>query len=206
MIIKKVFFTLLFFLFFVSASYGQFNVGITSGVNFASYTIDNKAPDVVLMTKTGLAFNLFADYSISKKISARFLLGYMQRGGKNESSFDENFKNTLYFNYIEAAPLITYKFFDSFISTKLLGGLSFGYLTDAKVKSENLNTEIDIEDLANKFNMNADMGLEFGFPINPKMDLILNGKYSLGLTNRMSSGSSKNRDIIVKVGLLYKIK
>jgi Outer membrane protein beta-barrel domain len=195
------------FFFLVSATIinAQFKIGLSGGVNFASYTLSDKASNVDLTHKPGISIGAMAEYELTEKLASRISIGYVQSGGENEIILSGvNLQNKLFYNYLELSPYLTYKFIDANILAKIIGGLSFGYLLNAKVESK--GTEANIKDDFNSFNLSGDLGLETEIPLMEKTSLLINGLYSYGLTNISKNvDSMETRDILINVGFLYEL-
>ncbi len=200
----KMVFLIVFFFIISSISFGQIKLGLNGGVDIASYTLSEKAPDVTLMNKTGLSIGGFIDYPIIGKLSIRLNAKYNQRGGTNKFPlFDDNLHN-IYFDYIDLSPYLLFKFIDSEILAKTIGGISYGHLVNAKIKSG--NEEFGIKEDFNLSNLTADFGFEVEIPVTEKVSLIANGIYSLGLKDiSKADGEIKTKDIQICAGFSYSI-
>lgn len=206
MIPKFIFKAIFLFLFiFPTIINAQLKIGLAGGANFASYTISDKAPNVHPKHKLGISIGTMAEYELPKNFAARILLNYIQRGGEIDIILlGANVHNKLYYDYVELSPYLTYKFIDANILAKIIGGLSFGYLLNAKGESK--GTQFDIKDDFNSFNISGDLGIETEIPLMEKTSLLINGFYSYGLTNiSQNVGSMETRDISIDIGFLYKL-
>jgi hypothetical protein len=195
---------ILFFFIISSISFSQIKLGLNGGVDIASYTLSNKAPETTLMNKTGLSIGGIVDYPIIDKLTIRLNVKYNQRGGENTIAVFGNVQNKIYFDYIELAPYVIYRLVDSEILAKAIGGISYGHLVNAKIKSG--NNEFGVKEDFNLSNITADFGLEVEIPVIEKVSLIANGIYSLGLKDiSKADGEIKTKDIQICVGILYSI-
>lgn len=199
--------TIFLFLFIlVSAASAQVKIGLAGGANFASYTISNKGSNVDLTHKLGISIGAMAEYKLAENFAARILFNYIQRGGESDIILPGgNVHHKIYFNYIEVSPYLAYRFISTNIPLKIIGGLSFGYLLNAK--SESKGTQVNIKDDFNSFNISGDLGIETDIPLMEKTSLLINGLYSYGLINISKNvvGSIETRDISINVGFLYKL-
>ena len=146
-----------------------------------------------------------AEYELTENFATRILLKYIQRGGENEQAFSGgNVQNKIFYNYLELSPYLTYRIIDANIPVKIIGGLSIGYLLNAK--AESMGNQFDIKDDFNSFNISGDFGIETEIPLMEKTSLLINGLYSYGLINIFKNvGSMETRDISIDVGFLYKL-
>jgi len=199
-------FFILFFFIITSTSFSQIRLGLNGGIDFASYKITNQAPDATFTNKVGLSIGGIVDYPIIDRLTIRLNVKYNQRGGENMIPAFGNVQNKIYFDYIELAPYAIYRVVDSEILAKVMGGISFGHLVNAKVKSG--SNEFGVKDDFNLSNVTADFGVEVEMPVLDKISLIANGIYSLGLKNISKAGAGgemKTKDIQICIGILYNI-
>lgn len=181
----------------------QIKIGLNGGPNFASYTLSNKDTGITLKHKFGFSIAAVAEYSL-KNLSIRLNAGYIQRGGKNKIPALGNNDNKIYFDYIQLAPYVTYKFINSRISAKIISGLSFGHLVNAKA---NIGAgDFSIKNILKLLNITSDFGLELEIPIQTRTSLFFNGIYSLGLRNlSIAPGTLKTNDFNINIGFLYNL-
>jgi hypothetical protein len=200
----RTFITFLFLLVFMNIAQSQIKIGLNGGINLASYTLSDKAPDVILQNKAGFSIGVIAEYYIIENLGIRLIAKYNQHGGENKIPSLSNIHNKIYYDYAELSPYLIYKVNDNTIIAKIIGGLSFGYLINSKVKSGDI--EFDIKDISNRFNISSDIGLEIEIPLLEKNSLIINGIYSLGLMDiSKSAGKTKTRNIQLGIGFLFSL-
>lgn len=188
----------LFVLVFTSSiSNAQIKIGLNGGANFSTFTISGVTANVTLTRKVGFSIGAIAEYSILNNLSIRLNAGYLQRGAQNTVEND----NTLYFDYLELTPYVTYSVFNSEIIAKIIVGLSFGHLINAK--DNDFGIDRNIKDHYKLSNIASNFGLEIEKKILAKTSLIFNGIYSVGLKDISYGGGQKTNDINLNIGFLY---
>jgi len=202
--ISKIISLMFVFVFMSSIINAQIKIGLNGGTNFASHTISGTSTDITLIRKTGFTIGAIAEYPISNNFSVRLNAGYIERGGKNRILSLGNNENTLFYEYIELSPYITYKVINSEIIAKIIGGLSFGHLINAEVNSN--GNDFSIKDNLYLFNITSNFGLEIEKTILTKTSLIFNVIYSIGLKNILKYGGRiKTSDFSLNIGFLYNL-
>ncbi|MFA3783371.1 outer membrane beta-barrel protein [Melioribacteraceae bacterium 4301-Me] len=199
--------TFLFLFCFFTLTNAQIRIGLSSGINFASYSLSNQGSGTSLENKAGFLIGALAEYLFLEKLSARVMLKYSQLGGKNTiNSFGTwgTVHNKIYLNYLEFSSYFVYTLFQKTISTKIIGGASLGYLTNSKFKNE--FAEGGLKSITKSFNMTMDIALESEIPILQRTSLLLNGGYSFGLTNvNKEGGEMKTKNLSFGIGFLYSL-
>lgn len=149
----------------------QLKFGAKVGLNISTLTGD--VEDV--KSKVGPLFGVFADYSISDKLSIQPELLFSMQGCKVESvyedeegSFDEDFSIKL--NYVIVPIMVKFYLVEGL---SLQAGPQLGFLTTAKADDE------DMKDDVNKF----DLGLNIGAGYEMENGLGVGLRYNFGLTN-----------------------
>jgi len=191
--------SLLFVLVFASTiSIAQIKIGLNGGANFSTFTISGGTANITLKRKFGFSIGAIAEYPLLKNLSVRLNIGYEQRGAQNTIEND----NTLYFNYVELSPYLTYNVINSEIIAKMIVGLSFGHLLNAQTNRRGI--DINLKDYFLLFNIAPNFGLEIEKTILKKTSLIINGTYSFGLKDISKIGNGqKTSDFNLKIGFLY---
>lgn len=182
----------------------QVKIGVSSGINIASYTLSEKSPEATTETKTGFLISCIIDIPIFDRFSVRIAPAYIQRGGKVEIPSVSD-KPVLNYDYLLLAPYLTYGFNFSKITARLLGGLSFGYLVYAQAEYE--GDEVDLMSLTNRFNLTTDVGCEIEINIFRKLSFIIDGIYSIGQSDiSKAMGETKTKDLQLSVGILFDLR
>jgi len=192
--------SLLFVLVFASTiSIAQIKIGLNGGANFSTFTITGPTPNVTLTRKIGFSIGAIAEYPILNNLSIRLNVGYLQRGAQNTIEND----NTLFFNYVELSPYLTYNVINSEIIAKIIVGLSFGHLINAK--DNDFGIDRNIKDYYKLSNIASNFGLEIEKKIWAKTSLIFNGIYSVGMKDISYGGGQKTSDFNINIGFLYNL-
>jgi hypothetical protein len=183
------------------------SIGPEVGVNFSKWGGDADESDY----KAGLVAGGFVTYSIrdtygftAKVLFSQKGAAYTEDGGLGD---DVDVKTQL--NYIEI-PILARVFFnrEGDVRPNVFLGPSFGFLTGAKFKVEDEDYE-DIEDYKDSFNT-FDAGLAAGLGLNIRvggeMYLIVDARYTYGLSDiGKGSGSFNNQAVAVTAGLSFGI-
>jgi len=193
--------SLLFVLVFASTiSIAQIRIGLNGGANFSTFTTLGPTANVTFKRKFGFSVGAIAEYPLLKNLSVRLNVGYLERGTQYTIEND----NTLYLNYIELSPYLIYSVINSEIIAKIIGGLSFGHLLNAKINI--LGNDINLKNEHKLTNIASNFGLEIEKTILTKTSLIVTGIYSIGLKDISKIGvGQKTSDINLKIGFLYSL-
>ncbi|MCH7826646.1 MAG: PorT family protein [Bacteroidetes bacterium] len=193
--------SLLFILVFASTiSIAQIKIGLNGGANFSTFTTLGLTANVTFKRKFGFSIGAIAEYPLLKNLSIRLNIGYEQRGAQYTIEND----NILYLDYIELTPYLTYSFINSEIIAKIIGGLSFGHLLNAKINI--LGNDVNLKNSFNISNITTNFGLEIEKTILTKTSLIITGIYSVGLKDISKRGvGQKTIDFNLKIGFLYSL-
>jgi len=198
--LSKIISLLFVFVFTSTIINAQIKIGLNGGANFSTFTISGGIANVTLKRKIGFSVGAIAEYPLLNNLSIRLNFGYLQRGAQNTVEND----NTLYFNYVELSPYLTYNVINSDIIAKIIIGLSFGHLLNAKTNRRGI--DINLKDYFLLFNIAPNFGLEIEKTILKKTSLIINGTYSFGLKDISKIGvGQKTSDINLKIGFLYNL-
>ena len=156
--------------------------------------------------KPGFVIGAIGNYQFTDKIHFQVEMNYEQKGFKGKNSYYGDYKCRL--NYLTMPILVKYFFYGDNIKFFGAAGPYLGVLLSAK----NI-----YDDDSNSFTSDCktiDFGFVFGagaiIPIPlPKMSLLADIRYSLGLINVYnypgSSTSAKNGAIGINVGIIYSL-
>ena len=198
--LSKIISLLFVFIFTSSIVNAQIKIGLNGGANFSTFTNFGTTANISLKRKIGFSISAIAEYALLKKMSVRINAGYIQRGAQNRLTSG----NIWYFDYLELTPYVTYSVINSEIIVKIIGGLSFGHLLNAK--TNRFGIDFSIKDGNHLFNIASNFGLEIEKTILPNTSLILNGIYSVGLKDISKTGNGqKTRDFNLNIGFLYSL-
>jgi hypothetical protein len=192
---KKVFFTLCFFIAFMlmhSGAHAQIRLGAKGGFTFASQSYKNRNDNFNPGILPGITIGGIAEYQLTDKISLASGLQYMSKGYKAK---DEGDKYTLKFSYIQIPVQAQYhheQFFGAF-------GFYYGKALGGKYKEESgFEAELDLgKEVSDDFS-GSDFGLviEGGYAIQPQLrgSLFLNA----GLSNLIPGDAQDIYDDVIK--------
>ncbi|MCH8325639.1 MAG: PorT family protein [Bacteroidetes bacterium] len=198
--LSKIISLLFVFIFTSSIINAQIKIGLNGGANFSTFTISGVTANVTFKRKFGFSIGAIAEYPLLKNLSIRLNIGYEQRGAQYTIEND----NTLYLDYIELTPYLTYSFINSEIIAQIIGGLSFGHLLNAKINI--LGNDVNLKNSFNISNITTNFGLEIEKTILTKTSLIITGIYSVGLKDISKRGvGQKTIDFNLKIGFLYSL-
>ena len=171
MIIKNIFFAILFFFTFSSnQSIAQWSFGIDGGLNIGKSTPSNLHTGSELFYKNGVVFGGVINYKINNYFNIHSGLRYDQKGGKmthNNPGFVGN--ATVYYNYLEVPLQILYIPFDIELKPTLIVGVNISYILLAKGEGT-INNQTRIEDDTKNIDNRFDVFLETGVGIMPKIN------------------------------------
>lgn len=175
------------------------SIGPELGINLAKYGDDASDTDF----KTGILGGGFITYSIRNTHAFTGKVLFSQKGAK-----DGDEKQTL--NYVEV-PIIVRLFFnrDGAFRPNLFVGPSFGFLTGVRNKAgdgDYVKLE-DYSDFYNTFDLGVTAGLGFNYECSPGTRILIDARYTHGLTDISKSGSvsSINQAIGITAGVSFGI-
>ena len=218
--------TSLLFLFIFSCSYsfGQNAIGVKFGGNLATWNGDEEILGGDPGSNLGFLFGGVFEINISDLISIQPELLYLQKGIKDETSFNDpiqgplSSKSKITLNYIELPILLKLKFGDTqgtnFFFT---AGPSFGYAANGKslfefetvIDGETIEDDIefDDEDEFSRLELSASLGAGVSFSVGPGK-LFFETRYLLGVTNLVDDETDakiKNVGFSLSAGFLFSL-
>ncbi|MBP7460172.1 MAG: PorT family protein, partial [Candidatus Delongbacteria bacterium] len=204
-----------------------FKMGIYSGINLAganrefTYNTDEWR-NIEFKTRLGMQAGVMAELQLADKLYLQPEFRYIQKGGRVESEqylpvtltsfLWRDVKEVEKFDYMEIPILFKFAFAQSGgFKPYILAGPTFGFLSKAKsvVETEGIDEKstYDVKDYVKSNDIGLDLGVGFDYPLTPKVDLFVDGRFGLGLTEIQEEESSytkyKNQGIQVLVGLKY---
>jgi outer membrane protein W len=164
------------------------SIGLEAGPNFSKYGWDSKNSDF----KTGFLVGGNLTYSIRNTYGFTGKLLYAQKGAK-----EGNVKSTL--NYIEV-PIVGRWFFNEAgpFRPNIFAGPSFGFLTGVKTQTGNGDkvTVNNYKDSIKTFDFGLTAGLGLNYEIAPETRILVDFRYTYGLTDISKGSSSVNNQVI----------
>jgi opacity protein-like surface antigen len=193
-ILKYVAIVLFFALSFgARAQYGDriWSIGLEVGPNFSKYGWDGKDSDF----KTGFLLGGNLTYSIRNTYGFTGKVLYAQKGAKEGST-----KSTL--NYVEV-PVVARLFFNEKgpFRPNIFAGPSFGFLTGVKAQTGNGDkvTVDNYKDTFKTFDFGLTGGLGLNYEIAPETHILVDIRYTYGLTDVSKTNSSSVNNQVVSV-------
>jgi len=184
--------------FNVKAQAKVWSAGPEAGISLSKYGKDASTNDY----KVGAIGGAFLTYSILNTFAITTKLLYAQKGASFESA---DTRQTL--NYIEV-PLIG-RFFlnkEGKFRPNIFVGPSFGFLTGAtnKVGSDNPVAIESYKDIYNSFDFGATGGLGLNFLIATETYLVIDARYTHGLSDiSKANGNVNNNSFGLTAGLSF---
>lgn len=165
------------------------SIGLEAGPNFAKHGWDLNETNF----KTGFLIGGNLTYSIRNTYGFTGKLLYAQKGAELN-----NTKSTL--NYVEI-PIVARMFFNKQgpFRPNIFAGPSFGFLTDVKSRTGNGDrvTVDNYKDTFKTFDFGLTGGLGLNYEIAPETRLLLDFRYTYGLSDiSKSNASSVNNQVI----------
>ena len=190
----------------INAQKNQF--GFKAGINFASLSSNDNSQQKSLQSQIGFNAGVLVEIPISEKFAVQPELFYSRQGasfGSLNGGYGQTFNNTsssFVLNYFNLPVILKYKVDKN---TYLEFGPQLGFLVSASLDSDSYKSSAS-QTVSKLFN-DIDFGLNIGIGIPIAKDLILNGRYSLGLTNIWKNADAndnftlKNR--VISAGLIF---
>lgn len=203
----KVVLLIIVFTLLTEVSIAQLSVGIQGGWNSAIFNIKYKAEDVTLSYRTGFVIGAVVNYKLNNILSFQLEPRYIQKGEKTEFA-DLAWKNDILNEYLELPLLFEVQYPDYSIKPFVLAGINYGVLLNNKVISvldgneSTFNTKTDY----NKTDFALDLGGGVKYELLPGINLVLSGRYSIGISDITKLGGSVNtRGVQALAGVLYSL-
>ena len=185
---KRIFFPLFFILFFLSSTvFAQipFKLGIKGGLNIANLSFDPALPSGSdNTTRTGLIAGAMVEFNLVPMFAIQAEPAYIQKGSKITASSTSNEVN-LKLAYLEIPVVLKLNIpSPGNIKPYVFAGPNIGFRLSAN--SETPAGEVDIKDETQSIDFALDFGAGAGFKIAPLVDLVIDARYSLGLSDILS--------------------
>lgn len=198
-------------LVFTSLSGAQirFGLGLRTGLNFGTVSLDPEPTLPQGVTKSGLtsfAVGAAAELEFARMFAAVVEPRYIMKGTKFEQG---SAKQTISTSELEFPIHFKVKFIQGPVRPFAFAGPNIGIVMSAKVKLEGTgnDSETDIKSTTSSTNFGIDFGGGAEFAVAPKVAITGDVRYSLGLSNMDSTpggtGSSKTRGFQILAGVLF---
>lgn len=185
---KKLFISFLtfFILLSLTQTFAQFNIGITGGVNIASFDVKNE--DDEISSRTLWNVGAVGEYKINDQFSIKTEPMFLKKGGIVEKS-NENPELIFDQAHLEVPIMLKFSMGEKnkvFLITGPTVGITLS--SDLEADIEGINFEADLKDLTESIDFGIGIGGGFSFDIYPGT-LFIQGKYTFGLTNLAKTGT-----------------
>lgn len=212
-------------MFFSSTTFAQlpFKLGVRAGLNLANLSFDPDLPSGVdKSSHTGFKFGAMAELGFIPMFAIQIEPMYVQGGAELSGPlFNDGFqlvngKITYKLSYLEIPILLKLKIpTPGGIRPYVFAGPNIGILLSSNETDEPngyQSSDMDFKDYTSSTNFGIDFGAGVGFDIAPLITLLIDGRYSLGLTNVLndkgkqllnSDQTVKNRGIQIVAGLMF---
>lgn len=169
----------------------HFAVGARAGLNIANLSFDPDLPSGVTKTsRTGFLFGGLAEIGFTPMIAIQFEPMFVTGAGSELSATGG--KSTLKLSYFEFPILFKFKVpVSGPVMPYVFAGPNIGFVTSSKEVDEitgvpNGTSETDLKDFVTSTNFALDFGAGAGFAVTPLTVIVLDVRYSLGLTNALN--------------------
>ena len=218
---KRLFFVGILSILFVGASFAQFRIGVTAGLNASRMVGSGGGESEHTDFKAGFQAGVVADLGITENFSIMPELLFSQRGGKGKDVWEEEGINvdvtqSITLNYIQLPVNVAYKFNMGYGSKLFIfAGPYVGYGLSGKIKVKgeygnvNASESTDIKFGSAKDDEYAYMkGLDFGLNAGvgyqyENIFFKLQYNHGLGNLNDDSNYSLKNQNVAFSVGYYF---
>lgn len=177
-------------LFFSTITFAQlpFKLGVRAGLNIADLSWDPELPaGVEKSSRTGFKFGALAELGFIPMFAIQVEPMYVQKGG-DFTQFGQEIKNNL--TYLEIPILLKLKIpIPGPINPYVFAGPNIGFLLSASSEAGGQST--DIKDEISSTDFALDMGAGVGFKVAPLVVLILDARYSLGLSDILNDSGKQ---------------
>ncbi len=167
----------------------HFAVGARAGLNIANLSFDPDIPSgVTKASRTGFLFGGLAEIGFSPMIAIQFEPMFVTAAGSELSS--PAGKATLKLSYLEIPILFKVKIpVGGPVTPYVFAGPNIGFVMSSKEVDEIKGfptSETDLKDFVTTTNFAIDFGAGAGFAVAPLTVIVLDVRYSLGLTNSLN--------------------
>ena len=166
-------------------------LGARVGLNIANLSFDPNVPaGVTKSSRTGFMFGALAEIGFAPMIAVQIEPMFVTGAGSELSATGG--KSTLKLSYFEFPILFKFKVpVSGPVMPYVFAGPNIGFVTSSKEVDEitglpNGTSETDLKDFVTSTNFALDFGAGAGFAVAPMTVIVLDVRYSLGLTNMLT--------------------
>jgi hypothetical protein len=206
---KKIYLLLVLATAFTSVMYAQPRFGVNGGIVFANMRFEEDGDSETLDSKAGLTIGARVAVPVTDNISFRPGLNFIQKGGKEKSSFfGVEYEVSVNLNYLELPLNFVYSM-DAGIGKFFAGaGPAISYALSGKIKTK---VDGDEEEEKIEFGSGDEELKRFEFSGNILVGyelangLYIQTNYSLGLSNltNVSDSKAKNKYFGIRLGYFF---
>ena len=177
--------------------------GLKAGANFANVLV---APDLPpgssKSSRTGFLGGAFAEARLSDTFSVQLETFYTQKGFEVTSAAG---RATYRLDYVELPVTAKATFGSGLLRPYLFAGPSVGFRLSADVQTA--SSSGDLEDSTRTTDLGIDLGAGLRYRLSPGTELVLEGRYSVGLVNIFNTGPAggtvNTRDLKILAGVSF---
>jgi hypothetical protein len=183
----------------LSSAKAQIQFGVKAGVNLANLTVSDKTDGESFKANTSFNAGILASIPLGGPLRLQPEVMYSAQGSKATDTFSTS-TSTLNYGYINVPVLIKYQ---SAMGLFAETGPQIGFLIAAKAKADGQSLDIKSEIKSTDFSWAFGVGYKI-----PVINLGIDLRYNLGLTNTLSSSgssgtSSTAKNSVFQFGLFY---
>lgn len=181
----------------------DWNFGVKGGVNFASFT-GSDADDFQIENRTGFHVGALTGFKFSPSVGAQLEVMYNTLGGKADLLLVDDLGNeipgeaTFKLEYISVPVLVQY-FPLQDLSLETGPQISFETTSEVEAESEGEKISLGLEDETSSVDFAWVFGVGYELPYN----LLLQGRYMLGLSDVYDETNMKHSVLQISVGLRF---
>ena len=184
---KNVFIPLLTICFFLSSTLlAQFELGVSGGINMASFNVEDDEDEVTSRTLWNIG--AVVEYKLNKQFSIKSEPMFIKKGGILEQSIEDP---DLIFDqsYLEVPIQLKFSLGEK-NNVFLIAGPSIGITlsSDLEADVDGIIFKADLKELTEALDLGLGIGGGFSLNIYPGT-LFIQGKYTIGLTNLAKNGT-----------------
>jgi len=161
-------------------------LGVRAGLSFNNLSLDpDLAAGTTKSSRTGFKFGAMAEIGFTPMIAIQIEPMFVTGAGSQAST--ANGQETIKLSFIEIPILLKFKIpISGPVTPYIFAGPNFVFISSANDLTEpkgQASTETDLKDYTSSFNFALDFGAGAGFKIAPLTVIMLDIRYSLGLSN-----------------------
>ena len=189
-------------------------LGFEGGMNIANGSLSFGSENAKISSMVGLVGGAVLDIGLSKLFSLQTELKFIRKGGEeidngNGYSIDDKFL----LDYLDVPVLVKFNFPQERYSPHFFMGPDFAFNTGAEEDVLRNDTpirrwsSIDINNEVETLNFSFDFGAGVDYSLTEQTTLILDGCYSLGVSNISSSdfAIASTRDFMIVTGMKFSL-